>query len=213
MNFINDVIQKAPKRIFITILTNGSIFPSKTILTSSRCKLCIPLYASYDSLHNHLTGSKSFYTVISNLMEMSNYPILIELRYVMTKQNICNIKEYARFVHRNLPFVQDVAFMGMELTASAKINKDSLWINPQEYIPDLLDAVSYLDNFEIKSWIYNLQPCLFEEQYRKFLSPSISLWKRKYLPVCEDCKLKKSCGGIFFSDMLEYKDIIVRSIK
>ncbi len=213
IDFINELLQKTPERIFITILTNGTILPSKKVLSSPRCKLCIPLYASYDSLHNHITGSNSFYNVINNLIAMSNYPILIELRYVMNKQNINNIKEYARFVHRNLPFVQDVAFMGMELTASAKKNKGSLWINPREYISDLIEAVRYLDNFEIRSWIYNLQPCLFDEQDRNFLSPSISLWKRRYLPICTDCKLKNTCGGIFFSDMIDYKDAVLRSVK
>lgn len=213
IDFINSIEQNAPKKVFITILTNGSILPSKTILNSNRVKLCIPLYSSYDELHNYLTGSKSFYKVINNLMYISNFPILIELRFVLLKQNVSNLLEYARFVYRNLPFVQDVAFMGMELMASAKLNKDILWINPREYIPDLIKAVTYLENFGIKSWIYNLQPCLFDKRERNFLSSSISYWKRKYLSVCNECKLKKNCGGIFFSDMREYEQIILEAEK
>ena len=213
MDFINDVVLRAPENILVTILTNGSIFPSDIILKSPRCKLCIPLYASYDELHNYMTGSNSFYKVIENLMKISQYDTLIELRYVLTKQNIEMLQEFARFTWRNLPFVQDVAFMGMELTAEALINKDLLWINPNEYIPDLQKAVEYLNDNGVTTWIYNLPYCLFDEKYRKFLIPSISTWKVRYLDVCNDCKLKNTCGGMFFSDIKDFNNIIKDCIK
>lgn len=208
MNFIEQVVQQAPERIFISILTNGSIMPSEIILKSLRCKLCVPLYAPYDELHNTMTGSTSFYKVVENLMKISKYEILIELRFVMTKQNYSCLEEYARFVWRNLLFVQDVAFMGIELTAEAHKNKNELWINPEEYIEPLQKAVSFLDCCGVITWIYNLPFCLFDEPYRRFLVKSISTWKIKYLPKCESCKLKKDCGGMFFSDMSEFQKIL-----
>lgn len=208
MNFIEQVVQKAPEHIFISILTNGSIMPSITILKSLRCKLCVPLYAPFDELHNKMTGSVSFYKVIENLMKISKYETLIELRFVMTKLNYKYLEEYARFVWRNLPFIQDVAFMGMELTAEAHKNKNELWINPEEYIEQLQKAVSYLDCCGVTAWIYNLPLCLFDEPYRRFLVKSISPWKIKYLPKCETCELKEDCGGMFFSAIPELKEII-----
>ena len=208
MTFIEQVVQKAPERIFISILTNGSIMPSEIILKSLRCKLCVPLYAPYDELHNKMTGSASFYKVVENLMKISKYETLIELRFVMTKLNYNCLEEYARFVWRNLPFVQDVAFMGMELTAEAHKNKNELWINPEAYIDALQKTVSYLDCCGVTSWIYNLPYCLFDESYRRFLVKSISPWKIKYLPKCESCEMKKDCGGMFFSAVPELKEII-----
>lgn len=208
MKYIEQVIQKAPERIFISILTNGSIMPSELILKSLRCKLCVPLYVPYDELHNKMTGSSSFYKVVENLMKISRYETLIELRFVLTKLNYNCLEEYARFVWRNLPFVQDVAFMGMELTAKAHKNKNELWINPEEYIEPLQKAVSYLDCCGVSAWIYNLPFCLFDEPYRRFLVKSISPWKIKYLPKCETCNMKADCGGMFFSAVSELKEIL-----
>ena len=208
MQLIEQVVQKTPEHVDITILTNGSIMPSEIILKSLRVKLCVPLYAPYDVLHNKMTGSGSFYKVVENLMKISKYETLIELRFVMTKFNYCCLEEYARFVWRNLPFVQDVAFMGMELTAEAHKNKDKLWINPEEYIKPLEKAVSYLDCCGVTTWIYNLPFCLFDEPYRRFLVKSISPWKIKYLPKCESCNMKAECGGMFFSAVSELKDIV-----
>lgn len=208
MKFIEQVVQKAPECIDITILTNGTIMPSEVLMKSPRVKLCVPLYAPYDELHNKMTGSVSFYKVVENLMKISKYETLIELRFVMTKLNYECLEEYARFVWRNLPFVQDVAFMGMELTAEAHKNKDELWINPEKYIEPLQKAASYLDCCGVTTWIYNLPFCLFDESYRRFLVKSISPWKIKYLPKCESCNMKSECGGMFFSDIKEFEKVI-----
>lgn len=207
-SFIEQIVTTAPKNILITILTNGTIIPSKKILKSKRVKLCIPLYAPNDKIHNYMTGSSSFYKVVENLMKISQYETLIELRFVITKINVAIIPEYARFVWRNLPFVQDVAFMGIELTAEAKKNKDELWCNPKEYITELQKAIDYLDSFGVTTWIYNLPYCLFDERYRKYLVKSISSWKIKYLKKCDSCELKSDCGGMFFSDLSEFEKIL-----
>ena len=213
MQFIEQVLQKVPERVFITILTNGSILPSEQILRSDRVKLCIPLYAPYDELHNKMTGSKSFYKVVENLINISQYETLIELRFVLTALNWRSLEEYARFVWRNLPFVQDVAFMGMELTAEAHKNKSELWVNPRDYVSELHKTVKYLDSCDVTAWIYNLPYCLFEENYQKFLVKSISQWKIQYLPACSNCKMKTDCGGMFFSDVEEFEKILAFNSK
>lgn len=209
MNFIEQLLQDAPERIFFTILTNCTIMPSEMILKSHRCKLCVPLYAPFDDLHNRMTGSSLFYRVIENLMRISKYETLVELRFVITKLNSYCLEEYARFVWRNLPFVQDVAFMGMELTAEAAKNKTDLWIDPTHYITSLKKALEYLNACGISAWVYNLPFCLFDKAYEKFLVKSISLWKIKYLPKCEDCIMKSKCGGMFFSDVSEFENILI----
>lgn len=208
--FIEQILQKSPKRIFITILTNGTIIPSEKILKSKRVKLCVPLYSYSDDIHNYMTGGFSFYKVIENLMKISQYETLIELRFVMTKKNVTNLVEYARFVCRNLPFVQNVAFMGMELTAEARKNKIELWCNPREYLNDLIKSIDILISFGMTAWIYNLPLCLFEEKYRKYLVKSISPWKIKYLKKCEYCEMKNDCGGFFYSDIKEFEEILYK---
>lgn len=212
IHFIEQVLEESPDNILITILSNGSILPSKKILDSERCKICIPLYAPYDTLHNYLSGSNSFYKIVNNLMFMSHRKISIELRFVLTKQNINVLEEYARFIWRNLPFVSDIAFMGIELTADALKNKDELWINPKEYVPTLERVIQFLDNCGLTVWIYNLPYCLFDSTFHKFLVQSISKWKIRYLSICEGCKLKQICGGMFYSDTEEFEKIIQEKI-
>lgn len=207
-NLIEFALEKSPKDVFITILSNGFVMPTEKILHSGRVKMCIPLYSSSDEIHNFMTGSSSFYKVIKNLVRISSFDVPIELRFVMTKFNSKNLLEFSRFVARNLPFVQDVAFMGMELTENALKNKNELWINPKDYVSDLQKAVDYLSDFKITAWIYNLPFCLFVKKYRKLLVKSISPWKIRFLGKCQNCEIKDKCGGMFFSDVEEFEKIL-----
>lgn len=207
-DLIELALEKSPKNVFITILSNGSVLPSQKILSSGRVKMCVPLYSSFDEIHNMMTGSSSFYKVVKNLMRISSFDVPIELRFVMTRLNSKNLLEFSRFAARNLPFVQDIAFMGMELTESALKNRNELWINPKEYVSDLEKAVDYLSDFKITAWIYNLPFCLFDKKYHKFLVKSISPWKVRFLEKCESCGMKGECGGMFFSDVKEFERII-----
>lgn len=200
-NLIELALEKSTENVFITVLSNGSILPSEKVLKSGRIKMCVPLYAPFDEIHNFMTGSRGFYKVIKNLMRISSFDVPVELRFVLTKLNSKYLLEFSRFVSRNLPFVQDVAFMGMELTESALKNKDELWINPKDYVSDLEKSVDYLSDFKITSWIYNLPFCLFDKSHQKFLVKSISPWKIKFLEKCKKCEMKEKCGGMFFSDV------------
>lgn len=206
--FIELALEKSPENVFITILSNGSILPSEKILRSGRVKICVPLYSSFDEIHNFMTGSSSFYKIVKNLMRISSFNVPLELRFVMTKLNSKNLLEFSRFVSRNLPFVQDVAFMGMELTESAAKNRNELWINPKDYVSDLQKAADYLSDFKITTWIYNLPFCLFDKSHQKYLVKSISLWKIRYLEKCQSCEMKENCDGMFFSDVKEFDGIL-----
>lgn len=124
-DLIELALEKSPKNVFITILSNGSVLPSQKILSSGRVKMCVPLYSSFDGVHNLMTSSSSFYKVVKNLMRISSFDVPLELRFVMTRLNSKNLLEFFRFAARNLPFVQDIAFMGMELTESALKNRET----------------------------------------------------------------------------------------
>lgn len=206
--YIDKIVEKSPQRVMFTILTNGVIIPSDFILKSQKVKFCIPLYSSYDELHNYMTGSNYFYRVIDNLIKLSTYFVPIELRFVITKLNYENMEEYVRFVYRNLPFVQNIAFMGMELAESAAENKDLLWVHPKEFLPVLEKAIDYLEDFQMPVSIYNLQPCLINEKYRKYIYNSISEWKRVFVSACDNCKMKGNCQGTFFSNYKEYEELL-----
>lgn len=209
---IDVLIEKVPKNVNIVILTNGTIRPSERLLSLPNVTLCIPLYASFDTLHNRLTGSSGFYKTLDNLLYFSSFYVPLELRFVITKQNYRNIPEFSVFIQKNLPFVARIAFMGIELMESASRNSELLWIDPPVYIPILEDAIDYLVDFRLPVVIYNLQPCLFRQKYRGYVKQTISDWKRAYAPCCACCELKVDCGGFFRSDYDRYISLLTEPI-
>jgi hypothetical protein len=193
------------------ILTNGTIMPDNRILAMRNIKFCIPMYGSYDSLHNWHTRSDSFFTTLKTLYRISQDHVPIELRFVVTEKNYMNIGLFAEFIHFNLPFVANVAFMGMELMESAKVNENMLWVKPLQFMPLIEDALSYLGAFSIPCSVYNIPLCLFSKDFRKHAYAAISEHKKTFLPLCTQCHLKPECGGFFQSNLPFYQTIITEA--
>ena len=78
---------------------------------------------------------------------------------VLHSLTINRLTQYAEFIYRNLPFVINVAFMGMETTGFAEKNINLLWVDPFEYRHKLADAVKYLLRRNMPVSIYNHQLC------------------------------------------------------
>jgi len=97
----------------------------------------------------------------------------------------------------NFPFVEHVAFMGLEYIGYTVKNKGILWIEPQKYMNELEEAVLHLADMGMNVSIYNLQLCLLKPSLWRFARKSISDWKQKYLEECSGCSLLDSCGGVF----------------
>ena len=52
------------------------------------------------------------------------------------KQTAPHLVEIAEFIARNLPFVDQVALMGLEMIGFARANMDDVWIDPIDYRPN-----------------------------------------------------------------------------
>jgi hypothetical protein len=107
--------------------------------------------------------------------------------------------ETARWLARNLPFVDHVALMGLENTGFAIANDKLLWIDPIEYKDHLADAVACLAAAKVHVSIYNLPLCLLTASARRFAVQSISDWKNGYAEECDHCDEKRNCSGFFTS--------------
>ena len=107
------------------------------------------------------------------------------------------IAETARWLARNLPFVDHVALMGLENTGFAIANHGLLWIDPIDYRADLALAVDILDAARVPVSVYNLPFCVLERSVWPFARQSISDWKNAYLPQCDGCAAKPNCAGFF----------------
>ncbi|MFA6072476.1 MAG: His-Xaa-Ser system radical SAM maturase HxsC [Janthinobacterium sp.] len=188
----------------IHVLTNGRSFawlPYVKRLQEidiSNIVFGIPLYSDYFLNHDYIVQSSNAFTqTMQGLYNLARYNSRIEIRIVLHKQTYHRLPKLAKYIQKNLPFVEHVAFMGLEYVGHTLLNRDSLWIEPGEYMNELEEAVTHLDSFGMEVSIYNLQHCLLKESLWKFSRNSISDWKQEYLSECIRCTKINECGGVF----------------
>src|SRR5262249_54848364 len=133
------------------------------------------------------------------IMNLAALDQAVEIRVVIHKQTAPYLVDIAEFIARNLPFVNQVALMGLEMIGFARANIDDVWIDPIEYREELRQAVMLLDRRRIKTMIYNHQLCLVDREVWPWTVKSISDWKNEYHPECLNCSVRDRCGGFFFS--------------
>jgi His-Xaa-Ser system radical SAM maturase HxsC len=188
----------------IHVLTNGRSFAWRNIpeklskVNNGKVVYGIPLYSDYYQLHDYVVQAKdAFNQTILGLHNLAKYDLRIEIRVVLHKQTYKRLPSLAKFIYKNLPFVEHIAFMGLEFTGYTPYNSELLWMEPSEYSIELEEAVNYLDSMDFNVSIYNLQLCLLKPTLWKFARKSISDWKREYLDECKKCNLLNECGGVF----------------
>lgn len=190
------------------VLTNGRLFADRALaqrLATVRhpgLTLGIPLYSDQPDLHDFVVQAHGAHAeTIKGLLNLKSEGIAIELRIVIHRQTYERLPDLARFIARNLAFVDYVALMGLELTGFTKANLPALWIDPHDYREHLAEAVSTLQRFGVHAVIYNHQLCVVPENVRSVCARSISDWKNQYLDVCEQCAMRRACGGFFSSGL------------
>jgi len=163
----------------------------------------VPLYADISDIHDTLLRSKgAFWDTVEGLYNLERAGIFVELRTVITKQNYMRLPQWAEYVFRTMPFVGRVVFMGLEPIGLALENIDQLWIDPADYLPQLEQAIKILHRRDMPVLIYNHQLCTLPTYLWPIAVKSISDWKIVYMPECDGCSVKASCGGFFFSAQL-----------
>ena len=195
----------------IHLLSNGRAFSNPAYTHKLRevagDHICIgvPFHSDYPGDHDLIAGARGAYTeTILGLYTLASENISIELRVVINRLNYSRLPIMSEFINKNIPFVEWVAFMGMEKTGLAVRNNNKIWIEPQEYIPQLIEAVKRLYDWDIDTAIYNIPLCLLPQDYHIFAKQSISDWKVNYLPICKDCVLRNNCCGSFATSVEPY---------
>lgn len=188
----------------IHVLTNGRSFAWKefvqTIAEVENNKVIfgIPLYSDYHSRHDYIVQAKdAFDQTMLGFYNLERFNLRIEIRIVLHLQSFSRLPQLAKYIFRNLPFVEHIAFMGLEFTGYTLTNKGLLWIEPDDYMEQLEEAVLFLEAFGMNVSIYNLPLCLLRPTLWKFSRNSISDWKRDYLNECTNCSMLDKCGGVF----------------
>lgn len=188
----------------IHLLTNARAFSNKKFsfqLVNQNIEnilFSIPLHADNAFTHDKITQVKdSFYKTLAGIYNLAYYNQKIEIRIILQKSNINRLLQISKYISKNLPFVCGICFVGLENIGCAIKNKNTVWINIEDYSEILKDSVEYLSSAGYYVSIFNIPLCLLDERIRPFAKDSISEWKKIYLDECTGCSLKNECPGLF----------------
>ena len=197
------------------ILTNGRSFAwnglTETLgnLNHEKVMFGIPLYSDYYQIHDYIVQApNAFDQTILGIHNLARYNQRIEIRIVLHKLTIPRLIKLANYIYKNLPFVEHVAFMGLEYIGYTPYNIEKLWIDPYDYKNELSQAVNYLSQRGIHVSIYNTPLCILDEKDWQFARKSISDWKNEYLPECSSCSKLNECGGLFTWNLKKHSEYI-----
>jgi His-Xaa-Ser system radical SAM maturase HxsC len=215
--FLLDKIAGVHQHCHIQLLTNGRLLAdyekAKLLHASNRnITYCIPLYSDVSDIHDRLVGVPgAFDETLEGIGSLLRLGAAIEIRMVMTALNYKRLPQWAEFLYRNMPAIIHAAIMDMEPIGLAKTNFDMLWIDAGAYASELAAAVRTFKRQGIPVSLYNYPLCKLPQVLRSYAVKSISGWKVRFVPECEQCILKNACGGFFFS-ALAFPDMTVQPI-
>jgi His-Xaa-Ser system radical SAM maturase HxsC len=190
----------------VHVLSNGRAFANTEIVSAwtavkhPNLTVGIPIYAAVDTVHDYVVqAAGAFDETVLGILKLKDAGNRVEVRVVLHAITAEHIVETARWIARNLPFVDHVALMGLENTGFAIANDKLLWIDPADYKDKLADAVAALSYAGVNVSIYNLPLCLLAASARPFAARSISDWKNGFVDECDRCDEKQNCSGFFTS--------------
>lgn len=204
----------------IQLLTNGRIFSdfnyTKAFIDCipEIVEVGIPLYGYNESTHDSITREDgSFRQTVVGIHNLLHFNVDVEIRIVLTKQNIHYMEKIADYILRRFPGVGVVTFMGMELMGNAAKNKEEVWVDYKEAFAESKRALHMLAMNGIDVKLYNFPLCTVEKEYWGICMKSISDYKVKYGPECEKCSVQDLCGGVFASthSVIEFRGDPVES--
>lgn len=195
----------------VHVLSNGRRFADEAFaeqLAAVRhhdLMLGIPVYADLAHIHDYVVQADgAFDETIRGILALKRFGLRVEIRVVLQRDTVPRLTALAKFLTRNLLFVDQVALMGLEVTGFARANLDRIWIDPVDYRAELTGAVGILRRAGMNVSIFNSQLCLLDPSLRPFARRSISDWKQQYMPECEGCSEQQACGGFFASAVHRY---------
>lgn len=165
----------------------------------------IPLFS--DLAHRHdfvVQADGAFDQTVRGLMNLARCGVSVEIRMVIHRETVDRLPQFARFVARNLPFVDHVALMGLEMMGFVRMNLEALWVDPVDYQAPLRLAAEHLLEHGLNTSIYNHQLCVLDRRLWPLAKKSISDWKNAYLDECRGCHAQDDCGGFFASSSVRH---------
>lgn len=186
------------------LLTNGRVFALDAYThrfketAPENIIVAIPVHGSSKQIHDSITQvDGSFEQTIQGIKKLLKVGVRVEIRIVVDKMNAADIFDIARLICDELSSIEYVSIMAMEMTGSARLNMDKVWIPYREAAKAIEEAAILLLEHEIDVKLYNFPLCTVKNNLWTLCEKSISPDKVRYSDVCSHCKMRKSCGGVF----------------
>lgn len=204
----NDFYPESPSSTLILNgwLSNGRGFADARVaeavaaVGNRSLRFSIPIHGDVPEVHDHIAQAKgALRETVAGLYNLENNGVESEIRIVLHARSIPRLTQTAEFIRRKLPFVRQIALMGMENTGYATMNWSDLWIDPIDYRDILTSAVRTLHRHGMDVSIYNIPLCVLAEDVRGFARRSISDHKQVLVAECDGCQVAEHCAGFFAS--------------
>lgn len=196
-------------RTAVHVLTNGRRFSDPAFARAiggvrhPDLMMGIPLYSDLAELHDYVVQARGAYDeTVRAILNLKRAKVPVEIRFVIHRDTAERMPDFARFLARNLTFVDHVALMGLEIVGFARSNLETLWIDPVDYQHELADAVSTLRRAGMAVSLFNHQLCTLDRSLWPFAAKSVSDWKNTYFEECSMCAERDACGGFFASSKI-----------
>ena len=184
------------------VLTNAQHFVDEDIAVLHRLVDAtvwgIPLYAASAAKHDEIVSKDgAFERLARSLSTLARSGSPIELRTVLLTKNAHELPSLAQYLARHVPFISVWAIMQLENIGFGRMNWHELFFDSSRNFAPIAAAIDISRASGINVSLYNFPLCTVPEAYRQFAASSIADWKRRYLPICDTCKLREVCGGFF----------------
>jgi His-Xaa-Ser system radical SAM maturase HxsC len=183
-------------------LTNGQHFEnsdrSQLFDLNDNVLWGIPLYSPLQSHHDEIVGKEgAFDRLLKSMVTLARSGAAIELRTVVMRTNIATLPALATLIATKLPFISSWAIMQLENIGFGRANWQRLFFDHSRDFTMIGRAFDIALARGIDARLYNFPLCSIPQTYRAYAPPTISDWKRKYLPICTECAMRDACSGYF----------------
>ena len=199
--FLINCIEVNPSML-IHVLTNAQHFDDKDLekleILNKNVLWGVPIYSETAKEHDQIVGKKgAFEKLIEGFNCLLKSGSRVELRTVLLQNNYPSFAKLSKFVARHFVWIEKWAIMQLEPMGFARIEWPLKFVDTTIEPENLENAVLTATSCGIHIELYNFPLCTVPYHLRKFCVKSISDWKQKYLPNCDECSSKNSCCGFF----------------
>ncbi|WP_341485623.1 His-Xaa-Ser system radical SAM maturase HxsC [Thioclava sp. GXIMD4215] len=202
LKLIADTRQRRPDIAF-HVLTNGqhleeADIPLLASLLHDRLRFAVPLYADAPELHDKIVAKPgAFLRALEGIRVLMEAGVEVEIRTVLMRPNAASLPDIARFIAWTIPDIAHWAIMQMEYIGFARKNWETLFFDHSLDELPLRAALTITRQHGIETLFYNMPLCTLHTDLRSYAPPTISDWKRKFLDLCDGCKVRSDCAGFF----------------